>query len=222
VFLPEEVWTAIVAESATQVHFSGQVIVSQDVLLNLTLVSHLWNVKISSNAVLWVDIRLENKGDAAAKAALALYYSKEALIALYIDHPAGCWDALCEKLVANRDRISKVYIGAEVWAFIPPFIQQLSPLPNLTAFGYSKMAHASHDDNFRYLFDSPIEWLDSLWLDKDILQRRGTRELRRMSISENLDEVINLIEDSECLQEVYVAIQIFSQNTAARGTGRET
>lgn len=215
--LPEEVWTSIIAESATQSHLSGQAILSQDTLLDLMLVSRLWGVKISSNAVLWVDILLEDKYDAAAKAALALHYSKEAPIALYMDEPTGWWDTLRERLVANRGRVNKVYISTSSSSFSAPIIEHISPLSNLTTLAYGGMTHATHEDSFLCLFESPIKWLDNLWLDKDMLRRRSTRELRSMCISDDLDEVMDLIGGSECLREVVFNSKL---STAAR-RGRE-
>jgi hypothetical protein len=70
-------------------HSNARIVISQDILLDLMQVSRSWSVQISSTAVLWVDIILQDEYHAAAKAALALHYSKQTPLALYMHFPTG-------------------------------------------------------------------------------------------------------------------------------------
>jgi hypothetical protein len=105
-------WIAIIAESASEMRPGAEMVISQDTLLDLMQVSRLWNIRISSSATLWADIILEGEYDAAAKAYLALHYSKQAPLALSMHHPSGWWDTLQEHIVANRARITKLFIDS--------------------------------------------------------------------------------------------------------------
>jgi hypothetical protein len=145
------------------------VAISQDILLDLMQVSHLWSNEISSSAV---DIILEDKHDAAAKAAMALQYSQQAPLGLHMYYPTGMWDVLREQLFANRALVTRPYVHNEypLPSFITPILRQLSPLSCLVYLYYDWMAYAQQMESFSYLLDSPLQWAN-LWLDRDTLAR---------------------------------------------------
>jgi hypothetical protein len=202
--LPEEIWIAIIAESASEMRPDVGIFISQDTLLDLMQVSRNWSVQISSSAVLWVDIILEDEYDAAAKAALALHYSKQAPLALYMYYPTGWWDTLKEQIMANRARITKLFIhNLNGSVFEHSILRQLSPLTSLASFNYYPNEYQTWDDNFAYLLDSPIVWTN-LVLDRGILERRTAWDLRGVGLHCELEDVFDLLEGSEHLRNVIV------------------
>jgi len=166
-------------------------------------VSRSWSVQISSSAVLWVDIILEDEHDAAAKATLALHYSRQAPLALYMHQPTGWWDTLQERIVANRTRITKLVIYHYGVSFEFPLLRQLSPLPSLATFDCSSRWHKLRQDTLDCLLDSPIEWTN-LWLNRGALEGGIIRGLRGICLDCELEDVFDLLEGSECLREVFV------------------
>jgi hypothetical protein len=202
--LPEEIWTAIIAESAIETRADVGIFISQDTLLDLMQVSRNWSVQISSSAVLWVDVILEDEYDAAAKAALALHYSKQAPLALHMYYPTGWWDALQEQIVANRTRIAKLFIhNLNGSVFEHSILRQLSPLTSLASFHYYPNEYQMWDDNFDYLLDCPIVWA-TLVLDRGILEQRTAWGLRGVRLRCELEDVFDLLEGSEHLRNVIV------------------
>jgi hypothetical protein len=185
--------------------FPSVIVISQDTLLDLMQVSRSWSVQISSSAVLWVDIILKDEYDAAAKAALALHYSRQAPLALYMFHPTGWWDTLKEHIVANRARITKLIICRNGdRSFTVPILRQLSPLPSLATFDHSWLLPKARQDTLNCLLDSPIEWT-SLLFDRGTLGEIIIRRLRQIHLDCELEDVFDLLEGSECLREVAVS-----------------
>jgi hypothetical protein len=201
---PEEIWVAIIAECSSESRLGTEVVISQDTLLDLMQVSRLWNIRISSSATLWVDIILEDEDDAAAKAYLALHYSKHASLALYMHYPTAWWDTLQEYIIANRTRITKLFIhNLNNSVFEHPILRRLSPLSSLASFNYYPNSYQTWDDNLDYLLDSPIV-RTNLVLDRGILERRTAWDLRGVRLRCELEDVFDLLEGSEHLQDVIV------------------
>src|SRR4051794_26143796 len=108
--LPQEVWTSIIIEAASESRDDAQTIISQDILLDLLDVSSHWEVMLSSNSVLWTDIIVDNAHDVAAKVTVGLHYSKMAPLSLYIDYLSGWVTAIREAILPNKSRIVKLYL----------------------------------------------------------------------------------------------------------------
>lgn len=220
--LPEEVWTSIIVETALDTvpkggfeRYDTESTISQDFLLHLTRVSCRWETKISSNPLLWVDIVLDNEYGTAAKATIALHYSKQVPISLYIVDATIWWtvESLRETIIVNKNRIRKLFFWDRKTHLIVPILVQLSPMPILEHVRCASSWDREAITSFLETVQTPLKEIENLFFNKTLLKRVDISELRSIHLQTDSDFCLDKLENASRLERVFVSSDERSQSS---------
>lgn len=186
--------------------YETQPLISQDVLLHLMEVSSLWETKITSNPLLWVDIILDNEYGTAAKAAIAIHYSKQVPISLYIADASIWWtvESLQEALIINKDRIRAFSFLDEKIHLAKPMLVQLLPMPLLESIVFTRFWDTEAITSFLKSIPRPLKAVQGVSFDVTILKCVDISQLRSLYLRTDSDHFLDLLDSASRLEELVI------------------